>query len=54
MRKLNFWVPLQEPKWHSPIRPSIRLRPPPPPRTISFGVTHLNLNSEYSSGIFGI
>ena len=34
MRKLNFWVPLQEPKWHTPVRPSIHL-PPPPPRYIT-------------------
>ena len=31
MRKLNFWVPIQEPKWHTPVCPSIHL-PPPPPR----------------------
>ena len=29
MRKLNFWVPIQEPKWHTPVRPSIHLPPPP-------------------------
>ena len=25
MGKLNFWVPIQEPKWHTPVRPSIHL-----------------------------
>ena len=28
MRKLNFWVPIQGPEWHTPIRPSIHLPPP--------------------------
>ena len=32
MWQLNFWVPLQEPKWHTPVCPSIHLSPPPPPR----------------------
>ena len=27
MQKLNFWVSLQEPKWHTPIRPLIHLPP---------------------------
>ena len=31
MWKLNFWVPLQEPKRHTPVCPLIHL-PPPPPR----------------------
>ena len=31
MRKLNFWVPLRELKWHTPVCPSIHLPPPPPP-----------------------
>ena len=30
MQKLDFWVPSQEPKWHTPVRPSIHLPPPPP------------------------
>ena len=25
MQKLNFWVPIQGPEWHTPIRPSIHL-----------------------------
>ena len=25
MQKLNFWVPLEEPKWHTPVGPSIGL-----------------------------
>ena len=29
MRKLNFWVPIYEPKWHTPVPPSIHLPPPP-------------------------
>ena len=29
MRKLNFWVPLREPKWHIPVCPSIHLPPSP-------------------------
>ena len=28
MQKLNFWVPLREPKWHTPICPSIHFPPP--------------------------
>ena len=31
MRKLNLWVPLREPKWHTSVCPSIHLPPPPPP-----------------------
>ena len=27
MQKLYFWVPLREPKWHTPACPSIRLPP---------------------------
>ena len=30
MRKLNFWVPLRKPKWHTPVSPLIHLPPPPP------------------------
>ena len=36
MLKLNFWVPVQGPKWHTPICPSIHL-PPPPPRRVNNG-----------------
>ena len=32
MQKLNFWIAIQEPKWHILIRPLIHLHPPPPPR----------------------
>ena len=34
MRKLNFWVPLQEPKWHTPSIHQLTYPPPPPPRDI--------------------
>ena len=32
MRKLNFWVPLREKKWHTPICPSIHSPPRPSPQ----------------------
>ena len=41
MRKLKFWLPLQEPKWHSLIRPSVHLTPSPPPR--GFVTSHFPL-----------
>ena len=31
MRKVNFWVTLQEPKWHTLIRLSTHFPLPPPP-----------------------
>ena len=40
--KINFWVPIQEPKWHNPVRPSIHLHPPPPPPRVS--VLHKNVS----------
>ena len=43
MRKLNFWVPIQEPKWHAPINSSIHL-PLSPPEQRSGGQ---NLSNSY-------
>ena len=47
MQKLNFWVPLQEPKWHTPVRPLIHLNPPP--RNLRRGVTHRPIKRRFMS-----
>ena len=44
MQKLNFWVPLQEPKWHNSVCPSIHLPPP----EIQDPLNHVNKNESWT------
>ena len=49
MRKLNFWMPLREPKWHTPICPSIHLPPPPPPEDFLSPLVLGKMKEDYFS-----
>ena len=46
MRKLNFWIPIQERKWHTPVCPSIHLAPPPP-ETVSQAQSSTKIEKSY-------